>query len=79
MIVNGYMPGETKARKQRVRKADKGHSVVLYETTLTTGLRFRYAVRCECGKRYTSKQDLMRAIRSWEGHKVLSTTSEESW
>jgi hypothetical protein len=70
MIVNGLLPGETRSKKHRPKRADNGHSIVESSTTLhRSGWGFRYAVTCECGKRYTSKQDHMRAIRSWEKHK----------
>lgn len=77
IIYNGYRPGETREWTAKPRKSDFGHSVVKWSVTRRGhDFSFRYAVTCECGKRYTSRTSMNRATDSLMVHRnrMLNTT-----
>lgn len=52
---NGFEPGEYRVvSRQRPRKADNGHTVVLHATRRNGyAFAFTYIAECQCGKRFT--------------------------
>lgn len=65
---NGYAIGETRTSEHKPRKQDNGHSVVQTSVTCLGLFRMRYAVKCECGRRYTSRTDISTAWRTHGRH-----------
>lgn len=66
---NGYAAGERRVTRTRATLVPGGHAVAEYATGWSGGaFRLHYAVICQCGKRYTSKADMARALRSHEAH-----------
>lgn len=66
---NGFTPNEIRVQPWAGKKTGTGHDVTLTaQKRLGTRWVFKYIVACECGKRYTSRTDMMRAFRSHEAH-----------
>jgi hypothetical protein len=55
---NGFEPDEVRVRKVRPHKADNGHSLVEFtKERVGAQFKFHYAVKCECGKRFSGKTE----------------------
>lgn len=68
-IYDGYEPNEKFTVTHRPAKRFAGHAVVATsKQRLGSRFAFRYAVTCECGKRYTSKTSHSTAWIAWERH-----------
>lgn len=68
MTWNGYRPGESRSIDMKPTVIDRGHSIIKHTTLLTTTMRWRYSVVCECGKVYTGRIP-MTPYDTWSRHK----------
>lgn len=70
MTWNGYKPGETRVVKMKVLSEEGGHSMVESITHLTQSFRWRWSVKCECGKVYSSRVSPMTAYYTLVRHQA---------
>lgn len=72
LTYNGYSPGEYRTTPATTTPGP--HTVAAYRTGWNGGaFRLTHTVICECGKQYSSKADLQRALRSHEAHATKAT------